>query len=177
MKNLLIYIEDSNEILTYNQELHETLKDYNISKNYDENLNYHFIAKKINKKRVFEGGTCNGSLWRNELNKIIKIDYFNPVVDDWNEESQKREVYERENCDFCLYTITPLMSGVYSIAEIVEDSIKRPEKTLLCLLYKDDNKIFDEHQWKSLQQVSKMIEKYGVQTFYSLKEVADYLNK
>ncbi len=35
----------------------------------------------INKK-VFLGGTCNGSLWRDALIKKLNIDYFNPVVPD-----------------------------------------------------------------------------------------------
>ena len=36
-------------------------------------------------KKVFLGGTCNDSLWREELIKKLEIDYFNPVVDDWTE--------------------------------------------------------------------------------------------
>jgi len=36
-------------------------------------------------KRVFLGGTCNNSKWRDVLIPRLKIDYFNPVVDDWNE--------------------------------------------------------------------------------------------
>ena len=66
--------------------------------------------------KVFLGGTCNNTTWRDELIKKLKIDYFNPVVDDWNEEAYRRELQEREICDFCLYTITPKMTGVYSIA-------------------------------------------------------------
>ena len=33
-------------------------------------------------RKVFLGGTCNESTWRDELIKKLKIDYFNPVVDD-----------------------------------------------------------------------------------------------
>lgn len=39
------------------------------------------------KKRVFLGGTCNGSMWRDKLIKDLKCDFFNPVVDDWTEEA------------------------------------------------------------------------------------------
>ena len=68
--------------------------------------------------KVFLGGTCNESAWREELIPMLKIDYFNPVVDDWNEEAYKNELRERKICDLCLYTITPEMAGVYSIAEV-----------------------------------------------------------
>ncbi|MDR1818841.1 MAG: nucleoside 2-deoxyribosyltransferase domain-containing protein, partial [Methanobrevibacter sp.] len=52
--------------------------------------------------KVFLGGTCNGSGWRDELKKQLKIPYFDPVVDDWDEEAQKNEIKERENADYCL---------------------------------------------------------------------------
>ena len=46
-------------------------------------------------KKVFLGGTCNGSTWRNELIPKLTIDYFNPVVDNWKEENYKQELIER----------------------------------------------------------------------------------
>ena len=36
--------------------------------------------------KVFLGGTCNNSKWRDKLIPMLNIDYFNPVVDDWTEE-------------------------------------------------------------------------------------------
>lgn len=91
----------------------------------------------MKRKRVFLGGTCNGFKWRNYLMPKLKIDYFNPVVDEWNEEAQKREIEERENDDYILYTLTPLMKGVYSVAEAIDDSNKRPDKTVICVLEED----------------------------------------
>ena len=88
-------------------------------------------------KKVFLGGTCNESTWRDKLIKMLEIDYFNPVVDDWTEECYQEELRQREICDYCLYVITPRMTGVYSIAEVVDDSNKRPEKTIFCLLEYD----------------------------------------
>lgn len=127
--------------------------------------------------KVFLGGTCNESTWRDRLIKKLNINYFNPVVKDWTPECQKKEIQERENCDFCLYTITPLMTGCYSIAEVVDDSNKRPHKTILCILFEDDNKKFEEFQARSLKQVANMVRTNGGQVFSDLNEVADYLNK
>lgn len=128
-------------------------------------------------KKVFLGGTCNESTWRNDLIAKLKINYFNPVVDDWTEECMIEEIKQREICDFVLYTITPKMSGVYSIAEAIDDSNKRPQKTLFCLLNEDDNKIFTIGQLKSLKQVIKMLNKNGAKTFTDLDSVADFLNQ
>ncbi len=81
--------------------------------------------------KVFLGGTCNESVWRDEVIEYFnnyEMDYFNPVVDDWTEDCMAEEIKQRKFCDFCLYTITPKMIGVYSIAEVVDDSNKRPKK-------------------------------------------------
>jgi hypothetical protein len=127
--------------------------------------------------KVFLGGTCNESEWRDELISMLNIDYFNPVVDDWTEECYQQELKERENCNFCLYVITPKMSGVYSIAEAVDDSNKKPEKTIFCVLEKDGNKSFTSGQMKSLSKVKEMIKENGGEVTNSLKETAKLLNK
>ena len=143
-------------------------------------------------KKVFLGGTCNESTWRDKLIKMLEIDYFNPVVDDWTEECYQEELRQREICDYCLYVITPRMTGVYSIAEVVDDSNKRPEKTIFCILEYDlsdyktkiegDKKVrryvetFKPEQLKSLDKVGVMVEKNGGKYFKSLSEVAEFLN-
>ena len=130
-------------------------------------------------KRVFLGGTCNESKWRDELIKkldLTVINYFNPVVKDWTEECMERELFERKYCDYCIYTITPKMTGVYSIAEVVDDSNKRPNKTILCILEEDEDKTFKQSQLKSLGQVAKLVSANGGKTFTSLDDVANYLN-
>ena len=130
------------------------------------------VAKKGNNK-VFLGGTCNESKWRDELIPMLKIDYFNPVVDDWTEDCMKEEIKQREICDYVLYVITSDMTGVYSIAEVVDDSNKRPDETIFCFL---DNG-FDKDQKKSLGQVKKMVKDNGATVCDSLADVARYLNR
>lgn len=127
---------------------------------------------------VFLGGTCNGSDWRDRLIKMLRVSYFNPVVPDWNEAACLRELQERETCDFCLYVITPLMTGVYSIAEVVDDSNKRPSKTLFCVLLEDKGAVeeFSMAKEKSLEAVKKMVRKNGAHVFETLEDVAKFLN-
>lgn len=127
-------------------------------------------------KKVFLGGTTNNSNWRDDLIDKLKIEYFNPVVKDWNEMAQKEEIKQREECDFVLYVITPKMEGVYSIAECIEDAIKRPKKTIFAYLLEDDKKEFSKHQIKSLDMVGSMVKKNDAKWFKSLGEIADYLN-
>ena len=127
-------------------------------------------------KKVFLGGTCNNSKWRDVLIPHLKINYFNPVVDNWTEEDYQKELKEREECDYCLYVITPKMTGVYSIAEVVDDSNKRPDKTVFCVLEKDDESKFDKGQLKSLEAVSKMVKENGATVLSDLATVAKYLN-
>ena len=142
----------------------------------------------INIKKVFLGGTCNESKWRDALIPMLNIDYFDPVVDDWTEECYQEELKQREKCDYCLYVITPRMTGVYSIAEVIDDSNKRPNKTIFCFLKHDlsDYKMkngernyiqsFDKGQIKSLDKVGIMVKNNGGKYFKSLEEIAEYLN-
>jgi len=134
---------------------------------------------------VFLGGTtAEGTTWREELIPQLEIDYFNPIVDDWNDEAYELELEKRETCDYVLYVISPLMEGVYSVAEVVDDSNKRPNKTILCVIDMDGNyggknllcTGWSKHQKKSLDAVEKMVEKNGALVLEDLGEVADVLN-
>ena len=129
-------------------------------------------------KKVFLGGTCNGSTWRNRLMSYLDkydVDYFNPVVDNWNDDARENELMERKECDVLLYTITPKMTGVYAIAEAVDDSNKCPDKTVFIILRTDDDEIFTDTQWKSLVAVAAMIEKNGAKVFNDLKSAAIWI--
>ncbi|MEM7057234.1 MAG: nucleoside 2-deoxyribosyltransferase domain-containing protein [Pseudomonadota bacterium] len=122
--------------------------------------------------KVYLGGTVNGSTWRDRLIPLLKVDYFNPVVDDWTPEFMAEEVRQRTLCDYCIYVLTPKMTGVYAVAEVVDDSNKRPEKTIFCVLYEDDGAEFDAHGTKSMTQVRKMVGENGALICQSLEEIA-----
>lgn len=126
--------------------------------------------------KVFLGGTVNGSMWRDYVMPKLNIDYYNPVVDDWNEKAYQQELHEREHCDYCVYVLTPKMTGVYSIAEVVDDSNKRPTKTIYCMLLKDEGDEFTKAQGKSLRAVGRMVEDNGGQWFESLDDMVLFLN-
>jgi len=133
-------------------------------------------------RKVFLGGTCNNSPWRNELIPKLKVNYFNPVVDNWTPSAQYEEERQKRICDFLLYVITPRMTGVFSIAEVVENAINQPEKTIFCILKVDGSELlidqpsFSDSQLKSLNAVADMIQKYGAVYFESLDDVAKFLN-
>lgn len=128
--------------------------------------------------KIFLGGTCHGSHWRDELVQGLQMDWFNPVVETWTPERQAEEIRQREDCDFCLYVITPKMTGFYSIAELVEDSIRRPGKMLYCVLAEDDGETFSDFQLQSLQAVAQMVQRNtGRPTFTGLASLRDWLNQ
>lgn len=122
--------------------------------------------------KVFLGGTCSGYKWRNDLIPMLKCDYYNPIVKNWSEADRLREVHERETADYVLYVITSGMKGVYSIAEIIDDSNKRPEKTIVCVLYDG----IDKQMSHSLKAVVNLAKSNGVHVCKTLSEVAELLN-
>jgi len=126
--------------------------------------------------KVFLGGTCNESKWRDILIPQLEIGYFNPVVKEWTPECMDEEIRQRETCNIVLYTITPKMTGTYSIAEVIDDSNKRPSKTFFILLREDGGQRFDDGQWRSLGAVAQMVKRNGGAVFYNLKSAALAIN-
>lgn len=110
------------------------------------------------KSKVFLGGTWNNSKWRDTLIPLIQIDKFNPIVENWTAECQEIEETEKEyNCDVHLYVITSEMSGVYSIAEVVDSVHNKTKKTILHVI--PDG--FSKGQLMSLEVVVNLVKKRG----------------
>ena len=126
--------------------------------------------------KVFLGGTVNGSSWRKYIIRGLKINYFDPVVADWTPEAMERERYERRHCHFCLYVITPKMTGFYSIAEVIDDSIKRPDRTLYCYLAEDGPDQFSQADLLQLDHIAKRIQTHGAYVCADLDAVITLLN-
>ena len=134
----------------------------------------------MEKVKVFLGGTCSTSTWREELLQKLdldKIEVFNPVVPNWTPECQKEEDLHRETDDICLYVITPEGEGFYSFVEVTDDSNKRPKRTVLCVLMEANGKKFEGHMAKCVLKTMKLICKNGVIVFDNIDDLAVYLNK
>ena len=113
-------------------------------------------------KKVFLGGTCNESTWRNELIPLLEekgIEYYNPVVEDWTPECQEEEYRQKEICDVHLYLITKKMKGVFSIAEAVASCQDAGKLALFAFANFDGE--FDEGERRSLDAVGNLIVKLG----------------
>ncbi len=129
---------------------------------------------------VFLGGTCNHSTWRDELLTMLdanKVSAFNPIVEEWNIEAQQNEDWHKANDDFCLYVLTPEMTGIYSIFEVADDSNKRPEKTLFCVLKERNGQAFSLVMEKNFLKIEKDLLNNGARVFKSLEEIANFLNQ
>ena len=133
----------------------------------------------MEKVKVFLGGTCGSSTWREELQGKLnqeRIETFNPVVPDWTPECQAIEDFHRETDDICLYVITPEGEGFYSFVEVTDDSNKRPEQTVLCVLTEANGKRFEGHILKCALKTMKLVAKNGVHVAENLDQLAAFLN-
>ena len=111
------------------------------------------------KNRIFLGGTCNGTNWRDQLIPVLnQINFFNPVVEDWTPECQQIEYLEKEHkCNIHFYCITSDMIGVFSIAEVI-DSVHNKTKITILHVIPDG---FDDRQLKSLKAVVDLVKLRG----------------
>lgn len=121
---------------------------------------------------LFLGGTTGKSKWRDSLIPLLEesgLHYFNPVVDDWNESAIIKE-YSVKGSPLTVevYVITKDMLGVFSIAEAVDASNKKPDKTIFCIL-RDG---FEKHQLKSLDATKDLIANNGAFLAETLEDVS-----
>jgi len=125
--------------------------------------------------KIFLGGTCNNSTWRSQIEKLIQAPMFNPVVDDWTKECQAIEMDEKENkCNIHLYVITSEMTGVFSIAEVIDSVHNKTKITLLHVMPDGFNKV----QLKSLEAVVNLVKLRGGIAFFNknLNKTVEILN-
>lgn len=128
--------------------------------------------------KVFLGGTVD-SKWRSDLEPLLEIDYFNPIVEEWTDESFDNEVREKNETDVHLYHITPKMTGAYSIAELVYDSFDENIITIFSFQSEEDDEFFDELQLKSLDKTGELMEKNGGIFLgdTTMDQLADFINE
>ena len=125
-------------------------------------------------KKVFLGGTCNESTWRNELIPLLEkegIEYFNPVVEDWTPECQEEEYRQKEICDVHLYLITKKMKGVFSVAEAVASCQFKDKQVVFG--FADFDGEFDTAERKSLDAVGCLIARLGGIYMLDLEDISD----
>jgi hypothetical protein len=110
------------------------------------------------------------------LKSSLKIDHFDPssLPDDFHSFKISKE--EWSNCDYCLYVLTPLMKGFDMVVNAVDDSNKRPNKTMYCFVNEDVGAKFTEHQIKSLKAIGETVKKNGATWFESLEDAITFLN-
>ena len=167
---------DANNFYPISEEEVQFFKNAISQEKYDSQVWCNKNTKNIYKKhKVFLGGTCENTTWREDLIKLLKIDYFNPVVKNWNETYQIEEERQKDiECDLQLYVITPEMKGFYTFSEVVEAAINIGERCIFCVL--DSENRFDNKKKKSLDAIIKLIKKYNAKYYNNLNDVAEYLN-
>ena len=110
--------------------------------------------------KVFLGGTCAESTWREEVMETLSLPYFNPVVEDWTPACQAEETRQKEHeCQIHLYVITSEMQGVFSIAEAVESALLKQ------CVFQVLPEGFTEPQLRSLQATCDLLVRNGASAF------------
>ena len=126
--------------------------------------------------RVFLGGTCNGSNWRDEIIPSLSIDFYNPVKDEWNEEAYHEEIQAKLDSNYFLYCLTPKYTGFFSFAEVINESFHYSNQTIFCFLTEDGTEKFSKDEIESLKELGSRVVENGGLWFENLEEVTSFLN-
>lgn len=116
---------------------------------------------------VFLGGTCNGTDWRSKFIELWKksedtvtdeVSLFNPVVDDWNEEAQKKEDEIKASARLNLFVIQPdKMNGYFSLIEATECSHM---SKVMFAIYDPYDTMSDAHT-RSFNAIGNVVTEHG----------------
>jgi hypothetical protein len=108
--------------------------------------------------KVFLGGTCAETTWRQQIIPHLQLNYFNPVVDDWNDECRLQEIDEKNmHCNVHLYVITSALEGVFSVAEVVDSAHTKGKITILHIIPEG----FSQGQLMSLRALKDLVSGIG----------------
>lgn len=133
--------------------------------------------------KVFLGGSFGNTNWMESLIALIKVDYMKPAISSaaWEEADRLKEVAQRSNSDLSVYVLAPGGGDYYPVAELVDDSNKRPSKTVVCMLETQTGEkgtiyTFTDTAKLSLGSVISLVKGNGVQVFSTLEDLAAYIN-
>lgn len=126
-------------------------------------------------KLVFLGGTCNGSLWREDAVRILEPlgwTCFNPVVPRWTEEAQAKEEEVKRIADAQLFLITPRMTSFFSFMEAL-DAAHRGVRVMLLVSATDPTFPSAEYGLleSALKPSLKLVKEAGGLTMFAPYEV------
>lgn len=126
-------------------------------------------------KTIFLGGSCdyvNYYDWRQEyLDNLSNLALFNPYVKKWDEAARINEAKHRLEDDYLLFVVSG--PNVFSIAELVDESNKRPHTVFAVIDYEAIKETsFKEHAFKAIE---KIIVDNGVKVFYNHKDCIAHL--
>lgn len=147
-----------------------------------------FLKRKGRKmsKLVFLGGTVGKNLWRDQFIQdlvargVNPAQLFNPVVEDWNEEVQKREEEAKKNASHLVFFLgTPKLDGIplstYSMLEATMALYDRPKETVVVF----DPAGIEGHSLKAYKQSEKVLRARfpKANIFSTLVEATNWLAK
>jgi len=121
--------------------------------------------------KVFLSCSRPDSTWRDEVKPLLKVRYVEPFTSD------KENALRRDSCDFVLHCVTPKTSGMKELADVVNDSFRHPNRTIVCVLREDGGEVFDSSQMEDALGVLRMAEANGAAGFVSLQGAAGHINR
>lgn len=127
---------------------------------------------------AFLGGTINGSNWRQSLIDKLKVNYFDPVVNDWNPDHRRTEEMAKSAAKVLVYAITPKQTGFYTIAEMTHAVFGDLRPVAILILDEDEGVLYDDHQQASISAIKELLhQRIDLCLFDNVDELAQYLNK
>lgn len=136
---------------------------------------------------VFLGGSCNPTTWRHKISipilKKNEITFFNPQVDEWNENLIDAENHAKETANILFFVIDGETRAIASMLEVTELICQNRKMILVINQIKDkqliDNKEITDRELKDLNRgriyLEDMAIRYNIPLFQNITEATNHI--
>lgn len=124
-------------------------------------------------RRVFIAGRGDYGNWRSDIKRLL-----GEAVDTIESAGRgminaQRDAFEKEHADSIVFVITPSALSTFDLANAVNESNKRPEKTIVCFLSAGSEWMHDPRRYAELAEIRAILEANGATCVNSLTEIAE----
>ncbi|MGH1366612.1 MAG: hypothetical protein ACRBF0_23835 [Calditrichia bacterium] len=126
-------------------------------------------------KTVFVAGRGDYGNWRSTIKRLLTDNVVIAESSGRGLVNAQHDAFEKEHADAIVFVITPSALSTFDLANAVNESNKRPEKTIVCFLSAGNEWMHDPRRYAELSEIRAILESNGARCLNSLSELADII--
>jgi len=126
-------------------------------------------------RNVFIAGRGDYGNWRSEIKRLLGDNVITAESSGRGLVNAQHDAFEKEHADAIVFVITPSALSTFDLANAVNESNKRPEKTIVCFLSAGNEWMHDPRRYAELSEVRAILESNGARCLNGLAEITELI--